>query len=57
MELCEPVSRRRLPRVCPYLTEDVHGIPEERMAIPARYSAVALDFALGSIAGPVVTCH
>jgi hypothetical protein len=31
----------------PFLTEDVHGIPEERMPIVERYSvAGALDFAL-----------
>jgi hypothetical protein len=56
MELCEPVVAW-FTACLPFLTEDVHGIPEERMPIVERYSvAVELDFALsGLIAGPVVT--
>ena len=51
MELCELVTA-----CLPFLTEDVHGIPED-MPIVERYSvAVELDFALsGLIAVPAVT--
>jgi hypothetical protein len=42
----------RFTACLPFLTEDVHGIPEERMPIAERYSvAVALDFALGPNCG------
>jgi hypothetical protein len=42
----------RFTACLPFLTEDVHGIPEERMPIVERYSvAVALDFALGPNCG------
>jgi hypothetical protein len=42
MELCEPSSR--FTACLPFLTEDVHGIPEERMPIVESYSvAVELD--------------
>jgi len=56
MELCEPVVAW-FTTCLPFLTEDVHGIPEERMPIVESYSvAVELDFALsGLIAGLVVT--
>ena len=46
----------RFTTCLPFLTEDVHGIPEERMPIVERYSvAVALDFALGPTCRTVVT--
>jgi len=42
----------RFTACLPFLTEDVHGIPEERMPIVERYSvAVELDFALGPNCG------
>jgi hypothetical protein len=51
-------SANQSPRVTacvPFLTEDVHGIPEERMPIVERiFRRVALDLLSGPIAGPVV---
>ncbi len=52
-------SANQSPRVTaflPFLTQDVHGIPEEHMPIVEGYPvAVALDFALGPTCRTVVT--
>ncbi len=51
-------SANQSPRFTAYLsflTEDVHGIPEERMPIVERYPVAVAGFCTGLIAVPVVT--